>query len=168
MQDLLSFLRGFLYAIKGFFWIIVHERNFRVHLTCLGYMVYFLGRYDYFVLTRTEVAILIIAAAMVLGSEMINTGIEKADDAVSRDKNESIKVSKDVAAGAVLVFAIASVLVGITILWQPEAFKMLFNHFADKPLCLVSFAISLVIAILFIFRFDVKYMKKKSKSEKEN
>ncbi len=166
MQDLLSFLRGFLYAIKGFFWIIVHERNFRVHLTCLGYMVYFLGRYDYFVLTRTEVAILIIAAAMVLGSEMINTGIEKADDAVSCDKNHSIKVSKDVAAGAVLVFAVASVFVGVALLWQPEAFGMLFDHFADKPICLVSFILSLVLAVLFIFRFDVKYFKKAKKENK--
>lgn len=165
MQDVLSFLRGFLYAIKGFFWIIVHERNFRVHLTCLGYMVYFLGRYDYFVLSRTEVAILIIAAATVLGSEMINTGIEKADDAVSREKNQSIGVSKDVAAGAVLVFAIASVLVGIALLWQPEAFKLLFRHFADNPLHLVSFAISLVVAVLFIFRFDVKYLKKKKENK---
>lgn len=165
MQDLLSFLRGFLYAIKGFFWIIVHERNFRVHLTCLGYMVYFLGRYDYFVLTRTDVAILIIAAAMVLGSEMINTGIEKADDAVSKEKNDSIRVSKDVAAGAVLVFAIASVLVGVTVLWQPEAFKLLFRHFADEPLCLVSFVISLIAAVLFIFRFDVKYLKKKKENK---
>lgn len=168
MQDVKSFLRSFLYAIKGILWIVVHERNFRVHLTCLGYMVYFLGRYDYFVLSRTEVAILIIATAMVLGSELINTGIEKADDAVSREENPSIGVSKDVAAGAVLVFAIASVLVGIALLWQPEAFRLLFRHFADNPLNIVVFVISLVVAVLFIFRFDVKYLKKKTESEKEN
>lgn len=168
MQDVYSFLRSFLYAIKGFLWIVVHERNFRVHLTCLGYMVYFLGRYDYFVLSRTEVAILIIAAATVLGGEMINTGIEKADDAVSREKKYAIKVSKDVAAGAVLVFAVASVLVGIALLWQPDAFASLFNHFKENPLYLISFAISLIFAILFIFRFDARYLKKKSKSEKEN
>ena len=168
MQDVKSFLRSFLYAIKGIFWIVLHERNFRVHLTCLGYMVYFLGRYDYFVLSRTEVAILIIAAAMVLGGELINTGVEKADDAVSREKNPSIGISKDTAAGAVLVFAVASVLVGIAILWQPEAFRLLLRHFADNPLSIVLFIISLVVAVLFIFRFDVKYLKKKTESEKEN
>lgn len=168
MQDVKSFLRSFLYAIKGILWIVLHERNFRVHLTCLGYMVYFLGRYDYFVLSRTEVAILIIAAAMVLGGELINTGVEKADDAVSWEKNPSIGISKDTAAGAVLVFAVASVLVGIAILWQPEAFRLLLRHFADNPLSIVLFIISLVVAVLFIFRFDVKYLKKKTESEKEN
>ncbi len=166
MQDVKSFLRSFLYAFKGFLWIVVHERNFRVHLTCLGYMVYFLGRYDYFILSRTEVAILIIASALVLGSEMINTGIEKADDAVSRERNSSIAVSKDVAAGAVLVFAVASVLVGIALLWQPEAFRLLFRHFADNPLSIILFVISLILAVLFIFRFDVKYLKKSKKENK--
>ena len=166
MQDVKALLRSFLYAFKGILWIVFHERNFRVHLTCLGYMVYFLGRYDYFVLSRTEVAILIIASVLVLGSEMINTGIEKADDEVTREKNSSIAVSKDVAAGAVLVFAIGSVLVGLALLWQPEAFKLLYRHFADNPLNIVIFIISLILAVLFIFRFDAKYLKKSKKENK--
>lgn len=167
MKDVESFFHSFIYAIKGIFWMVLHERNFRVHLTCLAYMIYFLARYDFFVLTRPEIAILTIAAALVIGGEMINTGIEKADDAVSREKKYAIKVSKDVAAGAVLVFAIASVIVGVIILWQPSAFQSLYEHYKNNPLYLVPLVISFVAGVLFVFRFDAKYIGKKENNDKE-
>ncbi len=154
MSQIKSFLKGFMYAARGFGWMVLNERNFRVHLTCLVYMIYFLARYDYFVVSRTECAILILASALVIGSEMINSGIEKADDSVTKEKLETIKISKDVSAGAVLVFAVAAVLVGISILWQPQAFEQLFNHFYEKPIAVVSFVISLAVSFLFIFKLN--------------
>lgn len=168
MQDVASFLRSFVYAVKGFVWMVFHERNFRVHLTCLAYMLYFLIRYDFFILSKTEWAILIIAASLVIGSEMINTGIEKADDAASREKKYAIKVSKDVAAGAVLIFAVSSVIIGLVLLWQPEAFRALFDHYARDPVYLIPLGLSFIVGLLFIFRFDARYLKnRKSNSEKE-
>lgn len=156
MKDMDSLVRSFIYAFKGFGWMVAHERNFRIHLTFLSFMAYFLLRYDFFVLTKAESAILILASALVLGGEMINTGIEKADDAFSREKKYSIKVSKDVAAGAVLVFAISAVLIGIVILWQPEAFEALYIYYSTH---LVNFAIlivAIILSLIFIFRFDFK------------
>ena len=171
MNDIDSLLRSFIYAFKGFGGMLFNERNFRIHLTCFAYMAYFLFRYDFFVLTRVEYAILILAAAIVIGGEMINSGIEKADDSVTRETIHTIKISKDVAAGAVLVFAIASVFVGLVLLWQPEAFRLLFNHYAENPVYLISLLFSFVVAFLFIFKVNNKFirrMKKKYFQKKGN
>ncbi len=161
MKDVDSLFRSFLYAFKGLWWMITHERNFRIHITCLAYMFYYLLRYDFFVVSKTEFAVLLLASAIVIGGEMINTGIEKADDSVSKEKKETIAVSKDVAAGAVLVFAIFAVLCGVSILWQPAAFQSLFAHYTDKPLNILWFALSVIMFNLFIFKFD--YSKKDKK-----
>lgn len=163
MQDIDSLVRSFIYAIKGFCWMVFHERNFRIHLVCVGYMIYFLTRYDFFVLEKIEVAVLVMMASLVLGAEMINTGIEKADDSVSREKRYTIKVSKDVAAGAVLVFAAASVVVGIILLWQPPAFEALFNHYYENPHYVVNLLISFTVSLLFIFRLNSNFIRKLKK-----
>ena len=143
MNDVKSLMKSFVYALHGIKWALCNERNFRIHITCMCYMFYFLFRYDFFVISKTEICILLLSCALVLGGELINTGIEKADDTVS----------KDAAAGAVLVFAVFSVIIGIVIMFQPEAFKLLFNHYMTEPVYAVVFAISLVIALLFIFKF---------------
>ena len=160
MKDVESLFKSFVYAFKGFGWMVTHERNFRIHLTCLIYMFYYLLRYDFFTVSRTEFAILLLASSLVIGGEMINSGIEKADDSVSKERNHNIEVSKDVSAGAVLVFAIFAVLCGIAILWQPEAFKLLFNHYAENPVYILWFVLSVVAFTLFIFKFDFRKNKK--------
>ena len=97
------------------------------------------------------------------GITMINTGIEKADDSVSREKKYTIKVSKDVAAGAVLVFAGAAVFIGVVLLWQPEAFEMLFEHYVSNPVKIIGLLISFVVAFLFIFKLNNKFIRKMKK-----
>jgi diacylglycerol kinase len=119
-------------------------------------MFYYLLRYDFFTVSRTEFAILLLASGLVIGGEMINSGIEKADDSVSKEKKHSIEVSKDVSAGAVLVFAIFAVLCGIAILWQPEAFRLLFNHYSENQINILWFVLSVVAFTIFIFKFDFK------------
>ncbi len=163
MNDIDSLARSFIYAAKGFGWMIFNERNFRIHLTCFAYMAYFLFRYDFFVLTKVEYAILILTAAIVVGGEMINSGIEKADDSVTRETIHTIKISKDVAAGAVLVFAVAAVFIGVVLLWQPEAFRLLFEHYVNNPVALVLLCLSFVVSLLFIFKLNNKFIRKVKK-----
>ena len=160
MQDLKSLFKSFVYALKGFGWMVTHERNFRVHLTCLAYMFYYLLRYDFFAVSRTELAILLLASGLVIGGEMLNTGIEKADDSVSVEHRSTIAISKDVSAGAVLVFTVFAVLCGVAILWQPQAFAALFNHYISEPIYILWFVLSVVAFTLFIFKFDFKKRKK--------
>lgn len=161
MKDVVSLFKSFVYAFKGFGWMVTHERNFRIHLTCLTYMFYYLLRYDFFTVSRTEFAILLLASGLVIGGEMINSGIEKADDSVSKERNHIIEVSKDVSAGAVLVFTVFAVLCGVAILWQPEAFELLFNHYAENPYCIILFILSVILFTLFIFKFDFRKKGKK-------
>lgn len=160
MNDYKALFKSFAYAAKGFVWMIGHERNFRVHLTCMAYMFYYLLRFDFFEVTRTQFAILFLACGMVIGGEMFNTGIEKADDTVSAEKRDTIRISKDVSAGAVLVFAVFAVLAGVAILWQPEAFRLLLAHYTEQPLNILWFVLSVIAFTLFIFKFDFKKKEK--------
>ena len=113
MNDIKSLARSFAYALHGIKWALCHERNFRIHIICMCYMFYYLLRYDFFVISKTEICVLILSCALVLGGELINTGIEKADDTVSKERKKTIAISKDAAAGAVLVFAAFSVVIGL-------------------------------------------------------
>jgi cytochrome bd-type quinol oxidase subunit 2 len=122
-------------------------------------------RYDFFVVSKTEICVLLLSCALVLGGELINTGIEKADDTVSKERKRTIAISKDAAAGAVLVFAVFSVIIGVVIMFQPEAFKLLFEHYVTQPIYLLFLLLSLIVALLFIFKFRsfVKFVKGKMK-----
>lgn len=165
MNDVKSLAKSFVYAFRGVRWAVCHERNFRIHLTCMCYMIYFLTVYDFFEITRAEFSILLLACALVLGGELINTGIEKADDTVSKERRKTIEISKNAAAGAVLTFAFFAVVVGVSILWQPEAFKLLFNHYVTEPVFLVLFLLSLLVALIFIFKFEIIIKKIRGKKK---
>lgn len=162
-NDLKNLFLSFGYAFRGIIRTIGHERNLRIHLTCMIYMFYFLLRYDYFIVSRTQFAILFLACALVIGGELINTGIEKANDTATTEQRMTVAVSKDAAAGAVLVFAIFAVLVGIALLWQPEAFRLLFAHYRTRPIYLLYFVLSLVVANLFMFKFDFNHKDRNKK-----
>ncbi len=175
MRDVKSLLKSFVYALKGVRWALCHERNFRIHGVCMFYMFYYLVLHDFFVLSRAEIAILALACAMVLGGELINTGIEKADDTVTAERRRTIEISKNAAAGAVLVFAVVAVFVGIVILWQPEAFKLLFEFYMASPIRIVFLVLSLSFSLLFIFKvklfvkvYDTIYDTIKGKNKGKN
>lgn len=56
-------------------------------------------------------AIIVLSIALVLSTELINTALEKALDGLHPQQAEFIRIAKDCAAGAVLVFSGASVAV---------------------------------------------------------
>ena len=58
---------------------------------------------------------MILAIALVWLAEAFNTAIERLGDAVTLERNEFIKFAKDVSGGAVLVAAVTSTLIGLTI-----------------------------------------------------
>lgn len=66
-------------------------------------------------LSRMEWVALVLTIAAVWSLEAVNTAIEAICDRVSPEEHELIRVAKDVAAGAVLVAAIASVIVAVLI-----------------------------------------------------
>lgn len=56
-----------------------------------------------------------IAIGAVLACEAFNTAIEMLCDLYSKEYNQSIKIIKDIAAAAVLIASIASVVIGIIV-----------------------------------------------------
>ena len=64
-------------------------------------------------LSRAEWAILILTIAMVITLELVNTAAERIVDMVTEEYHPLAEKAKDIAAGAVLVGAVASVIVGI-------------------------------------------------------
>ncbi len=145
-------VRSFSYAFQGLFTAIRTERNMRIHIVCMIYMYFFLLCFDFFEITRTELAIIFIANGLVIGAELINTAIESVVDMHGEEHTKLGKIAKDCAAGAVLVFTIFAVLCGIAIMYQPLAFQKLFAYFAENPLAIVLFLISVVIFSIFIFK----------------
>lgn len=160
MKELKKLIRGFGYAFEGIFTALKTECNMRVHFVCMAYMYFFLLAFDFFEISRTQFAIIFIANGLVIGGELINTAIEAAVDLHGEKHTKLGKIAKDTAAGAVLVFAIAAVACGIAIMYQPTAFKLLYNYFATHIFALILFILSLAAAVLFIlFGFGKKEKK---------
>lgn len=151
MEHYKKLFMSFVYAFKGIFRTIVNERNLRIHITCVVYMVSILLLTDWFILSRTDWAVLMLACGSVIGGEIVNTAIENAVNLASKEYTEYGKVAKDAAAGAVLISAIFAVIVGIIIMYQPAAFKAMYEYFTENPFMFAVFLISLIPATLFIF-----------------
>lgn len=103
---------SFKYAFEGIFSSFKSERNMKIHFTIM-FLVIIFGLI--FKINPLEWIICIFCFAMVIGAEMFNTAIETVVDIAMPYRNDKAKIAKDVAAGAVLVFAIASVIIGFII-----------------------------------------------------
>lgn len=99
-------------AFKGIWTAIITQSNIRIHVF-FGSLVIFLSAYLH--VTFSEITNLLLAIALVMTAEMVNTSIEFMSDAVTLEHDDNIKLAKDVAAGAVLVAAMFAALIGIII-----------------------------------------------------
>ncbi len=107
-----SLSHAFACAWRGIIDTVKTQRNMRIHLV-IAVVAVILG----FVLniTTAEWCIIVICIALVFALEIINTALESVVDVSCDHYHELAKRAKDCAAGAVLVAAIASVIVGAII-----------------------------------------------------
>ncbi len=155
-----ALFKGFFYAFRGIFNTVKTERNMRIHLVCVIYMFSILLSTDWFVLTKGDWCALIVACALVLSGEVINTAIENTVDMFTKDYNKLAEKAKDAASGAVLINAIGAVVIGLIVLFQVDAFKAMFEYFKNNLLGFALFVLSIIPATLFIF-FGFPGKKKK-------
>lgn len=103
-------------AYYGLIYCFKTQRNMVIH-SLVGLVVVASG----FLLkvTITEMLFLIAAVLFVMVAEAFNTALEKAIDLYTSDRTELAKISKDVAAGAVLLASFFAVIVGLIILGPP-------------------------------------------------
>ncbi len=103
---------SFKYAFHGICRLISREHNAWIHCTvaiCVVVVGMALG------LSRTEWMVVALCIGGVMAAEGFNSAIEVLADRVSANYDEAIKNAKDLAAGAVLLFVIATVAVGLLI-----------------------------------------------------
>jgi len=147
-----TFLKGFVYAGRGIWFCLRHERNFRIHLVVAAYV---LGFAPSFTLSRAEWAVLIVTLGLVPAAEALNTAVEHAMDLVSPRRNPMVAIAKDAAAGAVLLCAVASVGVGVALFGDGQALAALWGALVAAPWKLALIAVSLIPSLWIIVRGGV-------------
>lgn len=103
-------------AYFGLIYCFKTQRNMVIH-AIFGLLVLAAG-----LLLRvslTGMLFLFTAVISVMVAEAFNTALEKAIDLYTREKRELAKISKDVAAGAVLLTSFFAVILGLLILGPP-------------------------------------------------
>jgi diacylglycerol kinase len=111
-------IRSFRYAIIGLARMIRCQHNAWIHATAT---VVALALGVLFQLSRSEWCWIVVAIAIVWTAEALNTAFEFLADAASPNFHPIVKDAKDVAAGAVLVTAIAAVIIGGIVFWPHVA-----------------------------------------------
>lgn len=105
----MKLLKSFAFAFNGFKICFTSEANFKIHMllaaaaVLLGFM---------FGISNVEWLAVIFSIAFIAVTEMVNTAIEKLCDVVHKDFHPGIKKVKDIAAGAVLLAAVCSLVTG--------------------------------------------------------
>lgn len=111
---------GFKYAINGIY-LMCSQRNFKIHLV-VAFLVSIAG--FLFKISLIEWTIVFISISGVLALEMLNSAIEMIVDQISPEYSLFAKKTKDIAAGAVLIFSIGAFIVGL-IIFIPKFIQIL-------------------------------------------
>ncbi len=105
---------SFKYALEGLVAAFHEEPHLKFH--CLAAVLVMLAGL-YFGISRTEWVALLITIGMVMTLELTNAAIEAVVDSFTDKYHPTAKFAKDISAGAVLIGAIISIIVGILIFW---------------------------------------------------
>ena len=105
----MKIIKSFGFALNGIRYCLVSQTNFRIHILLAILAICFCILMQ---ASSTEWTIVLLCIAIVLITEMINTAIEKMCDVVQPGFHPIIKIIKDTAAGAVLVAAFISLVIG--------------------------------------------------------
>ncbi|MBP2241666.1 undecaprenol kinase [Cytobacillus eiseniae] len=115
-------IKSFGFAFTGIRTAILSERNMKIHL-CITIIVIFasIG----LSISMIEWLFVILAIGGMLSLEMLNSAIERVVDLVTEEYHPLAKQGKDIAAGAVLIYAMMSVMIGL-IIFLPKLFHLFF------------------------------------------
>lgn len=113
--------KSFTYAFSGIGRLLSREHNAWIHC-CVAVAVIVAGLC--FGLALWEWVAIAICIGSVLAAEAMNSAVEALADRVSPGYDEAVKHAKDLAAGAVLLLALAAVAVGL-IVFLPKILNLL-------------------------------------------
>ncbi|MGO8949774.1 MAG: diacylglycerol kinase family protein [Ktedonobacterales bacterium] len=118
-----TLLRSFAYAWNGLWHAIRTQRNARIHAV-IGTLAIILGLVLH--ISPVEFAMVFVAITGVFISEMFNTVAEACVDLTTQEYHPLARIAKDVAAGAVLLNAMVSVVIGLLI-FGPHLWPLVLN-----------------------------------------
>ncbi|PCJ74875.1 MAG: diacylglycerol kinase [Rhodobacteraceae bacterium] len=107
-------MKSFGYAAAGLLFLLKSEPHARIHMLATTLVIIAAIALD---VTRQDWLWLVLAITLVWVFEAMNTAIEHLCDVVSSQYSQSVKRAKDVAAGAVLIAAIAAAIIGILVFY---------------------------------------------------
>lgn len=113
---------SFFHAYEGLMWALKTQPNYKIHflLSLFSIIGGFVLKITYF-----EFLIIILLVTIGFAIETINTSIEQAADAIDIKWRQDLKIVKDVAAGAMLIFAAGAFLIAC-IIFIPKIALLLF------------------------------------------
>ena len=122
-----SRIKSFRIALEGIKYVLNTQQNARIHavFTLIVFLAALLLN-----LKENEWVSLLFVIGLVWIAEIFNTAMEVMVDIVSPEQSQGAKIIKDISAGAVLISAVISVLVGILI-FGPKIYllvKILFSE----------------------------------------
>lgn len=103
---------SFSYAFNGIWKCVQDGSNFKIHLF-VALLVVIMG--FSLRISVSEWMVILLCTGFVLSMEMVNTALEQLCDVVHKEYHPGIKLTKDIAAGAVLVSAIVALVCGLLI-----------------------------------------------------
>ncbi len=103
---------SFKHAIDGLIWALKTQPNYRIHLFLSALAIF--GSV-FFKISYEEFLMIIMLITVGLVIETLNTGLEQTTDAIDRKIREDIKIAKDVAAAAMLIYAAGSFIIACLI-----------------------------------------------------
>lgn len=162
-SDLARLARGFVYAWNGIYAAIKEERNFRFHLCAALYAfvaAYWAG------LNAVETALIALCVAAVMALELMNSAVERAVDKPDTTHWWTAGAAKDMAAGAVLVMAVGTVIVAVC-LFGPRL-GVLWSAFTVRWTRPAGFFFTLILFYKFIFRSSNSTQKGEQPNGKTN
>jgi diacylglycerol kinase len=116
---MIKLLKAFGFAIDGIVVFFRHETNGKIQGVCA---IIALALSAYYHISANEWLWILACICLVIALEMINSAIEKICNIISPDFHPTIKVIKDICAGAVLWASIFSVVIGCVI-FVPKIFR---------------------------------------------
>lgn len=140
-------LLSFWHAICGICGALRTEAHLRFHIVAAVFVLLFAVFCGF---SAGRFAVLIVLIGAVVALELVNTSIEHACNSVTREYNEQIKLAKDLAAGAVLVMAAASVAVAAVFFLNAESLGNLCGFFKAYPLTFIPLSVLAALSALFV------------------
>lgn len=107
-----SRLKSIRIALEGIKYVLITQQNARIHVVITLAVILFALILR---INRLELISLMLVIGLVWTAEIFNTAMEVMVDMVSPENSQGAKIIKDISAGAVLISAIISILIGIIV-----------------------------------------------------